>query len=186
MGPDQVDQPRRIHGSSRQLVSVTFSVIIPTGGERAAQLKHAIGSISPQLEHGDEIIVTRFDCPWGHRARNLAIPRCAGTHLMFCDDDDSYAPDALLNVRKEVALVPDRVHVFAMTYGDGRVLTANNPPGYGSVGTPMMVIPNNPEKMGRWDEIDYAGDWRFFESTMEHYPELPPVLHTVSIARVGW
>lgn len=167
-------------------MNVTFSVIVPTGGARNAQLMHTLGSIVPQLQHGDEIILSRYDCPWGHKARDLAMPRAAGTHLMFCDDDDSYEPNALETVRAAVSEQPTRPHIFAMTYLGGRLLVSNDPPGYGSVGTPMMVVPNDQGKLGSWGEAEYQGDWNFCESTLALYPNTPPVLHTVSIARIGW
>ena len=44
-------------------------------------LTTTLAALTPQLQSGDEILVERLDCPWGHQARNNAIPRCAGKPL---------------------------------------------------------------------------------------------------------
>lgn len=143
---------------------------------------NTLASIVPQLESGDEIIVTRLDCNWGHVARNLAMPRAAGTHLMFCDDDDSFVGDALLNVRRVLVSEPDRVHIFAMLQGEHKTV-ASDPPGCGTVGTPMIVVPNDPEKLGSWADV-YEGDWWFLDSTLKKRNE-EAIVHETPIARIG-
>ena len=67
---------------------MSLSIICATGGRDT--LPRALESATSQLESGDEILVVRLDCHWGHEARDLAMPRALGTHLMFLDDDDAY------------------------------------------------------------------------------------------------
>jgi glycosyltransferase involved in cell wall biosynthesis len=164
-------------------VAVTFSVIVPTGGTRQKTLMRTLRSLTSQLEHGDEIIVSRYDCHWGHIARNLAMPRCAGTHLMFCDDDDSFVPKALSRARKVISENPNRVHIFAMLQGE-MLFKPHDPPGCGGVGTPMIVVPNVKKKLGSWGETNYEGDWLFLDSTLKIRGD-EPILHEIPLARLN-
>jgi hypothetical protein len=145
-------------------------------------LQETFASISPQLEWGDEIIVTKLETPWGHRARDLAMPRASGTHLMFCDDDDIYAPDALQTVRGKVCGNPHRVHLFAMKLGE-TVYEPDEPVTIGRVGTPMIVVPNVPEKLGSWGTTTYEGDWEFLSSTLAKRGDRP-ICHPEVIAMI--
>jgi hypothetical protein len=157
-------------------------VIVPTGGKRMSLIE-TLSSIFPQLESGDEIILTRLDCPWGHRARDLAMPRAAGTHLMFCDDDDVYVPNALQLVREQVLTEPDRVHLFAMRLGQTVYEVTDGNVTIGRVGTPMIVVPNVPGKLGSWGESEYEGDWNFLSSTLRIRGD-EPIAHPDVIALI--
>lgn len=143
----------------------TFSIIVPTCGR--STLTRTLASLAPQLAHGDELIVTRRDdAPWGHAARDEAIQRAAGSHLWFMDDDDTAADGALATIRETVALNPDAVHVFRMLTGAGHVYWSEPVAQIGQVGTPMMVVPNVPGKLGVFDGAGYEGDGHFLLSTL--------------------
>lgn len=137
-----------------------------------------------QLEHGDELLIVRRDCAWGHEARNLAMPRCAGDYLMFIDDDDVHTADALELARRAVTEQPGRLHLFAMRYEDGRVLAPEWPLMIGAVSTQMMVVPNHPNQLGRWGDR-YEGDFDFAASTMELRGDTAVLHPDEIIAQVG-
>jgi glycosyltransferase involved in cell wall biosynthesis len=145
---------------------VTFSVIVPTSGR--STLLGTLESIVSQLEPGDEVIVVRDGAgDWGHSARNGAMPRAKGTHLLFQDDDDQYANGALAEMRRFAREQPDRIGIFRMRYLDGRVLWADPELRYKNVSTQTFLIPNVPGKLGRW-ECDGVrdGDFVFIEQTV--------------------
>jgi hypothetical protein len=162
---------------------VTFSVVIATAGRPS--LIVTLGALIAQLEHGDELLVLRDQTgDFGNHARNQAIPRCAGTHLLFIDDDDRHTAGALAVIRDRVADAPDRVHVFAMQrLHDHRRFTPTLPLELGHVGTPMLCIPNRPDQLGRWSDR-YEGDFDFLTSTLELHPD-PPLVHDELVAVVG-
>ena len=146
-------------------------------------LTHTLAALTPQLQHGDEVLIVRDSTgDHGNTPRNQAIPRCAGTHLMFIDDDDQHAADALTLVRTKVRARPKRVHLFSMVYDDGRVVHPRWPLQIGYVGTPMMVVPNEVGLLGSWSDR-YEGDYDFISSTMELRGDAP-VLHAEPIAAV--
>jgi glycosyltransferase involved in cell wall biosynthesis len=146
---------------------VRLSVIVPTCGRPT--LKNTILSIGPQLLDGDELIVVH-DGPgdfWpdfnvslgvgklrltqtpvktannGASQRDKGMELATGTHLMFCDDDDIFTPDALAAARDAIGRHPENMLVFRMQYGaDNRILWRVPVYELCNVGTPMFVVPN--------------------------------------------
>jgi hypothetical protein len=147
-------------------------------------LSSTLNALTPQLQDGDEVLILRDETgDHGNSPRNQAIPRCAGTHLMFIDDDDHHLDDALELVRARVRSRPKRVHLFSMAYDDGRIVKPRWPLQVGYVGTPMIVVPNEPAKLGQWS-TRYEGDYDFIQSTMQLRGD-EPILHAEPIAAVA-
>ena len=69
-----------------------------------------------------------------------------------------------------------------MRYCDGRTLTPTLPIRVGTVGTPMICVPNHLEKLGTWSER-YEGDHDFLASTMRLRGD-QPILHGDVVAEV--
>ena len=177
----------------------TFTVIIPTVGR--ATLRQTLASVAPQLRNGDAVHVLRNnDGDYGNRARNDAIARAITSHLCFLDDDDEWLRDALDDMRAFADEYPDRVGVFRARYdalGD-----TGTPQNLAQVGTPMLVVPNIPGKVGRFGPADVSdplirparpgeteadlaaqfSDYEFLRSTLELLDSAPvfvPVVTTV-------
>ena len=148
--------------------AVTFSVIVPTRGRKS--LATTLDSVAEQLEPGDELLVrcTR-DEDFGNAARRSLIERAAGTHLAFIDDDDQLARGALATMRRVAANDPGRVAIFRMRFLDGRVLWSEPVLRERNVSSQMFLVPNRPEKLGRWENPAYPrmADWSFIAETVE-------------------
>ncbi len=158
----------------------TFSIIVATCGRPT--LTRTLESLAPQLEHGDEILVIRNDdAPWGHATRDEAMGRAKGSHLWFMDDDDMAADFALTEIRLTVAEQPDAVHVFRMKHGD-LILWKDPVVRVGNVGTPMMVVPNQPGKLGGWGVV-YEADGHFIIDTLLLRGDAP-VFHEQIVALI--
>jgi len=164
----------------------TFSIIIPTAGRPT--LAATLASVTPQLEAGDEILVIRSDdADWGARARNSAVDRARGTHLLFMDDDDEYAPEALRAMRDFAADHPERIGIFRMrwefwhlgTYG--RVLWDTPELRVNNVSTQMFLVPNLPGKVASWDS-QYGHDYRFILDTVALQGD--PLFRDTLVARI--
>lgn len=173
---------------------VTLSVVVATVCNPG--LMDALESVVPQLRDGDEILVVRRDrTPYGNATRTEAVQRCAGSHIMFLDDDDVYTPDALAGVRRMVAREPDRVHIFSVRLDDGRVVPLEQTFEFRKVGGLMAVVPNVPGKLGTWvwpegKAPETTGDrpgggFCFMSSTLALRGETEPVFHDFVIANVG-
>ena len=162
---------------------VTFSVIVPTRGR--SSLAHTLTSIAAQLEDGDEVLVMRNnDDDFGSTARNSAMDRARGTHLLFIDDDDEYLPGALAAMRRFAVEHPDRIGIFRMRYWrDGRVLWDDAEFRFENIGTPMFVVPNVEAKLGRWEPTLYAADWRFISETVTL--QGPPLFREAVVAVIN-
>jgi glycosyltransferase involved in cell wall biosynthesis len=161
---------------------VTFSVIVPTMGRDT--LTRTLASVAPQLEHGDELLVGRLDCTYGNQARDNAMAKATGTHLLFLDDDDAYTPDALATMRQAIAVMPDRVHIFRMRYDHGLVLWYAPALASGNIGTPMVAIPNQPGRLGVWAaHSHYESDFAFIHDTVRLRDD-EPVFHEDIVALV--
>lgn len=150
---------------------------MPTQGRPT--LNRAIASLTPQLHHGDELLVIRRDgIPYGNATRDEAIPRCMGSHLWWVDDDDIAVPNALEVIRAKVGLNPGSINVFCMQHGsNGSVLGEDQIWQQGRVGGPMCVVPNVPGKLGMWAyDAVHCGDFNFLKTTLQLQGG-PPVWH---------
>ena len=147
---------------------MTFSVIVPTRGRRS--LAATLDSVAEQLEPGDELLVrcTR-DEDFGNAARRSLIERARGTHLVFIDDDDQLALDALATMRNVAREHPGRVAIFRMRFLGGRLLWRDPVLRERNVSSQMFLIPNIPGKLGRWENAEYErmADFRFIGETVE-------------------
>lgn len=174
---------------------VRLSMILATSGRDS--LPFAARSVRVQMRDGDELLIVGggtlgqqtaawnqarwIDVPpggnWGAAERQHAIPLATGTHLLFVDDDDALMPNALDRIRDAVSEQPERPHIFAMIDPWGRVLPMGHVVREGNLGTPQMVAPNVPKKLGTWG-TRYEGDFDFIASTLAHYPD-GPIWHDV-------
>ena len=146
---------------------VTISVIVPTRGRRS--LRGTLASVARQLEPGDEVLVRwSRDEDFGNSARQSLIERARGTHLAFIDDDDQFADDALATMRRVAAENPGRIVVFRMRYLDGSVLWRQPALRERNVSSQMLLVPNVPGKLGRWENPDYTrmADYRFLADSV--------------------
>lgn len=111
---------------------------------------------------------------WGHTPHNLVMPIAPGDYLMALDDDDRLAPGAVATVRAAVAAHPGRPHLFRMRlhHLGGRTLWVDREVRHGNVGTPMLVAPNDPARLGRYAPR-YGGDFDFIRECVAHYPGGP-------------
>ena len=141
----------------------SLSVLVASSGR--STLARTLQSIAPQLCPGDECLIdVNDDAPWGHAARNRLMPRAQGDALLFQDDDDCYLPDSFDVIRARFAECPDRLHVFRMAYGNGRVLWDEPVLRLGNCSTQMLVVPNMIGRLGQFGDR-YEGDFDFAEST---------------------
>jgi glycosyltransferase involved in cell wall biosynthesis len=158
------------------VLAVTFSVIVPTSGRPT--LASALASVASQLAPGDEIIVVcSDDNDFGNAARNSAIERARGTHLVFLDDDDEYLPGAFAAMREFAADHPNRVGFFQHRlelYGDSTstcgvgTLVPNIAGKVGLFGPydPSRLRPLRPHETTEYLSVRW-GDLEFMRSTFE-------------------
>ncbi|AMV24169.1 Glycosyl transferase family 2 [Gemmata sp. SH-PL17] len=112
---------------------------------------------------------------WGHHARNWVLDTrlARGAYLMALDDDDEYHPGALAAVRRALGENPGRPHIFRMTgHPLNPLLWARPVLEVGNLGTPMLVFPNDPARLGRYGMWG-AGDFDFCAQTCAHFPDGP-------------
>ena len=169
-----------------------LTVITPTVGRDS--LRATLASIAPQLHDGDEHIVigdgvqpraaemcaeygaSYQDGPqthnYGAAQRDVGISLARGDWLLFCDDDDTFTPDALATVRQVVVDNPTMPHLFRMRYrASGVVLWQDDIVCEGNVGTPMIVVPTCLE-LPAWSDghpVAYTSDHRFIQRVTDLY-----------------
>jgi hypothetical protein len=151
-----------------------ISFIVPTIGRPS--LAKTLASI--ECWPGDEILVvgswnmvgdTRpryiVHAPgrdWGHTERNFATPMAHGHYLAHIDDDDVYMPGHRALMADAIIKTPNRPVLFKMRYPNGITLWQEPELRCGNVGTPMILIPNVPEKLGRFESF-VGGDCAYLE-----------------------
>jgi hypothetical protein len=155
---------------------VTVSFIVPTVGRPS--LLATLRSIDTRP--GDEILlvgnryrvrddrVRYVDCEpggdWGHTERNVAQTQARGQYVAHIDDDDLYAPGARDLMQHAIETTPGRPVLFRMQFPNGITLWRDPKLYCGNVGTPMMLLPNTPEKFSTWEPF-VGGDCKFLETS---------------------
>lgn len=154
---------------------ITF--IVPTVGRPS--LRQTLASI--ETWPGDEILVVGEALPltytagrtvtyvycapgkdWGHTERNVAAPFARGRYIAHIDDDDVYAVGTRALMQDAIERTPDRPVLFRMRYPNGITLWAEKELRCGNVGTPMILIPNVPERLGQFRPF-VGGDCAYLE-----------------------
>lgn len=121
--------------------------------------------------------------PKGNGIRDAIIRRARNDFLVFADDDDKIAEGAGAIIRKAVNEAPNRPHLFAMI--DARGIVQRRSVEMCNIGTPQFVPPNDHERLGRWENMNWTGaDWLFIDDTLSYYPE-GPVVHDEIVSIVG-
>jgi glycosyltransferase involved in cell wall biosynthesis len=164
-------------------VRITFTVIVPTSCRPT--LGRTLESVAEQLKPGDELIVScNVDGDFGVAARDAAIPRARGTHLLFMDDDDQFARGAFRTIRRFASAHPGRIGIFRMRFDNGLTLWTEPALRLGNLGSPMFCVPNAQDRLGSWrsGEIPRHGDFEFICTTAESQGE--PIFRREIIAFV--
>ena len=152
---------------------ITF--LVPTIGRKS--LEATLRSI--ETWQGDEILLVgerlttndprvRFlECPagkdWGAAERNFAQPFAQGSYVAHIDDDDCYALGTRRLMQDAIDRTPGRPVLFRMQFPNGITLWRDEKVYCGNVGTPMILVPNQPELFGTWGSF-VGGDCHFLES----------------------
>ncbi len=123
-----------------------------------------IGNVETKTEGHVRYITSPPGGDWGSTERNVATPLARGRYLSHIDDDDVYAPGARAAMAKAMAESPNKLTIFKMQYPDGRTLWEDRIVRWGNVGTPMIFMPNDPSKLGRWGERMDCGDLHFLQT----------------------
>jgi glycosyltransferase involved in cell wall biosynthesis len=159
----------------------TLSVVIASCGRPS--LVSTINSIIYQDHEAELLIDLNHDIPWGNAARQRMMLRARGSHILFMDDDDRYAPAAFETVCRVVAENPARVHMFRMARpGLDDDIWREPVLELGNVSTQMVIVPNVPDKLGAWTDR-YEGDWDFISDTVARLGE--PIWREEVIAIYG-
>ena len=153
-----------------------LSFIVPPQGR--ASLRHTLASID--LWAGDELIVVgpaavldprarHIACEpakdWGATERTLGIAAATQPFLAFMDDDDVYAPGARALMQQAIKRAPTRPILFRLEYPNGTRLWADPVIRVGNVSTQMMLIPNDPDRLGSWRSGRRESDFDFLASS---------------------
>lgn len=173
-------------------MQASISVIVPTIGR--ATLAATLDSIQKQMFAEDEVVVVGDTLSYwedpkislsnrrltfaeveggdrGNAARIRGMELATGTHLAFMDDDDAYIAGAFQAMHEYAQ--PDRITIFRMRHHPWQVIIPfENEWGnlkFGNVGTPCILVPNIPDKLGTWAPWDGAAgsDFRFISETCE-------------------
>jgi len=164
-------------------------VLDTTTNEPAEIIRQAHQETNFQLTTDEFWKACHVSPPWGHdnghEQINVAMGWAQGTHLVFNDDDDTFTPGALAEIRKRTQeLQEPAVQLYQFTSPrNGGVLwkSPSWPLGVGAIGGHCIVPPNVPEKLGRWSRA-YEGDHTFIAETIEKWLPVQPVFQEFVIA----
>lgn len=123
-----------------------------------------IGNVPTTTEGAVRYLTSPPGGDWGSTERNVATPLARGRYLAHIDDDDVYAPGARALMAAAITHTPDRLVIFRMRYPDGFTIWRDPIVRWGNVGTPMLLMPNVPAKLGQWGERQDCGDLHFLQT----------------------
>lgn len=109
---------------------------------------------------------------YGNKLRDLAMSssRSDCDYFVFIDDDDVFTPGAIDIIKREIAQHHPRPIMFRMINGNGEILWKTREVTPGNVGGSMFCVPNDPDKLGKWDNGQgHRSDFEFIRSTLEKY-----------------
>lgn len=151
--------------SRRRSAEPTLTCVIPSIGRQT--LDRAIRS----AQDADEILVMRNeDGDRGYKARNEAVAKAKTSHLIWLDDDDVYAPGAIGVFREAARQNPGQLVIARMQYHHGAILWNEPILQFGRFGTPCILTPNIPGKVGKWEPLlggSTGGDYMHAANTVE-------------------
>ena len=119
---------------------------------------------------GDELLIVFDDSgDAGDSPRNRVLDSLHGTHIAFLDDDDEYRPGALAAMRRFAQANPNRVGIFRIDLGMWGIAWAQRD--LMASGTAMYLLPNLPDKLGRFGRVPglpagRVGDYKFIVETV--------------------
>ena len=138
-----------------------ISFIIPSVGRPS--LDATLSSI--EKWSGDEVIVVQRDPPcgnWGNQERNDGIAKATSDYLAFMDDDDIYLPGHREIMELAISENPLRWPIlFRMQYPSGRIIWRNRELRPGNIGSPMILIPNDRDRIPQWPLHHRDADYSF-------------------------
>jgi glycosyltransferase involved in cell wall biosynthesis len=171
---------------------IRLSIIIPTIARQS--LLRTLQALAPQLRDDEVIVVGDGPRPrvagmidgmgdhfrymqgpataeWGNAQRHTGLLHATGDYVWFVDDDDTPEPDALDAIRQAASEHPGKALMFRCQWNnyryvpDGTVWWETEGDTL-HVGTPMLVVPNVPEKLGSWLGPEYDHDYVFITETL--------------------
>ncbi len=160
--------------TSRCIPSVTAQTYVP--------VEHVIVSDGPDQrlrstfansiwEHlGPQSARTKFeelpehdpDPHWGHWARLRGIDLAAGDLIAYLDDDDAYRPHHVALLAQALTANPDAQWAYsrmARYMPVQETVTGTDPPGCGTIGTPMIVHRRGLLDVANWGTASPIEDW---------------------------
>lgn len=179
-------------------MAARLSIIVPT--HDGDGLETLLASVREQLSPRDELIIVgdTHDGPldaveafaemagalylshdaghhcWGHCQINEGMRYATGDYFVFIDDDDCFPDGALDAIRAAAAEQPaPRPLMFKFwSRRHGVYLPPRHEVRESAIGGHSIVVPNIPERLGRWGER-YAGDYDFIVETLALWPDGP-------------
>lgn len=154
---------------------VSLVEVLVIGDGKQPQAKALVKELRTEVPYHLHYLKGPSTQNWGNEQRNLGIEKAQGDHLLFIDDDDIYTPDAFKVIARSLSAYPDNPIIFRMLdwHNNRYILWRKRKLALGNIGTPMVCLPNNNNRLGKWPEgvKEYAGDAHFIHSTLSRWPK---------------
>jgi len=190
--PDPADENGAAHPQLRRALD---SIVEAVAGDKPPTVELIIGVdghrprvtdlIYDWMTEHPQILTTIFECEkspvctWGNTQRNTILDTrwAIGRLIVWQDQDDRFFPRALSRVVAEANEHPGQPLIFKMQVCADR----NNSDPFilwkdkgrverNHIGGHMLVVPNVPDLIGRWQPVDsYAADFDFIKSTLDKF-----------------
>lgn len=173
------------------MTTPTFSIIVPTTGR--SSLEDTLRSLQGQVSEDDQVLLVQdtldpdsrefidicakkldikskitigdeHPYDWGGLARRVGLELATRDYVVYMDDDDAFASDALEILRNFVSAKSRSPYLFQMKYPDGRIGWTHEKIVLGNVATLMFVHPRRAYRMPDWgfqrtSDFDFISDF---------------------------
>jgi GT2 family glycosyltransferase len=115
---------------------------------------------------------------WGHGIRNKYQKKLKGDYIMHADDDDIYVDGAIDLIKNYIEKNDYETMMLFKFFLTNKNDTYWKDPElrFSNIGTPCGVIPNIPEKMGKWGKRR-GGDFDFYNSCKFNYKFIDELIY---------
>ena len=140
-----------------------------------------------------------FTGSYGNHQRNILLGKATGDYVSFMDHDDEYLPDAFSAIKDVGSRYPNCPLIFRMRMYQSKVKTysfekplelwhdgAQGLVQKSLIGGHMIVVPNHPDRFGKWPDSLYEADFEFIKETLGKFEAVghPPVWINFFIANI--
>lgn len=174
---------RALHSIAYQKAPVADVLVVGDGYDQATEQLVQLTADIYQMPF--RYLATERTRDFGHSQTNYALKHVRGDYVALQDDDDIFAPRALIEMSERASRQIDPAPLIGRTKTPGFGLLWQVPGTETLLDGHCVVMPNDKHLMG-WFGVDYNGDQMFIHSCVRNYERVEWTDRVWTITRPEW